>query len=427
MTKTRTIHIRGMFCEHCESRIRKALLSLPGVEEAEASFENESAVITCSGEMVSDTVLQKCIEDAGYEMVPEDINSLQSLSIIVILLAIWVIARHMGWARVFNLFPRIETSLSLGALFVTGLLTGVHCIAMCGGINLTQSVLSASAKARLFRSNLLYQAGRIISYTVIGAAAGGIGKVLALSGKGKGIIEIIAGCAIIIMAVNMLGGFKPLRRFRFTLSAKLYSGFSRRIKANSSFVIGLLNGLMPCGPLQSMQIYALSAGSALRGALSMLLFSLGTVLLMLGFGLISGRLNRKYTQVMLKVSALLIFVMGLNMVGNGFSLSGVSVSRVNSAKAVTAMQSDGLQILRTEIDYGSYPAVKIKADVPVRWTIIVPEEKLNGCNGEILIPALDVDLVLHAGENILEFTAEEPGVIPYSCWMGMIRSTIEAE
>ena len=41
MTKTRTIHIRGMFCEHCETRIRKALLSLPGVEEAEASFEKE--------------------------------------------------------------------------------------------------------------------------------------------------------------------------------------------------------------------------------------------------------------------------------------------------------------------------------------------------------------------------------------------------
>ena len=427
MTKTRTIHIRGMFCEHCETRIRKALLSLPGVEGTEASFEKESAVITCSGEMVSDSVLQKCIEDAGYEMVPEDNNSLQSLSIIVILMAIWAIARHMGWTRVFNLFPRIETSLSQGALFVTGLLTGVHCIAMCGGINLTQSVLSSSTKARLFQSNLLYQAGRVLSYTVIGAAAGGIGKVLALSGRGKGIIEIIAGCAIIIMAVNMLGGFKPLRRFHFTLSAKIYSGFSERIKANSSFVIGLLNGLMPCGPLQSMQIYALSAGSAPRGALSMLVFSLGTVPLMLGFGLVSGRLNRKYTQVMLKVSALLIFVMGLNMVGNGFSLSGVSVSRVNSARAVTGMQSDGIQILRTEIDYGSYPAVKVKAGVPVRWSIIVPEEKLNGCNGEILIPALDVDLVLHAGENILEFTAGEPGVIPYSCWMGMIRSTIEAE
>ena len=374
MTETRTINIRGMFCEHCETRIRKALLSLPGVVDAEASFEKETAVIICSGEMISDPVLQKCIEDAGYGMVSEDNDSIQTLSVIVILLAVWVIARHMGWIRVFNLFPRIEASLSLGALFVTGLLTGVHCIAMCGGINLTQSVLSSSAKARFFQSNLLYQAGRILSYTVLGAAAGGIGEVLSLSGKGKGVIEIAAGCAVMIMAVSMLGGFKPLRRFRFTFSAKLYSGFSGRIRANSSFLIGSLNGLMPCGPLQSMQIYALSAGSALMGALSMLVFSLGTVPLMLGFGLISGRLNRKYARVMLKVSALLIFVMGLNMVGNGFSLSGVSVSRADPAKAVTAMQSDGMQILRTEIDHGSYPAVKIKAGVPVRWSIIVPAE-----------------------------------------------------
>ncbi|MBP5623054.1 MAG: sulfite exporter TauE/SafE family protein, partial [Thermoguttaceae bacterium] len=59
----------------------------------------------------------------------------------------------------------------------------------------------------------------------------------------------------------------------------------------SSLVIGLLNGLMPCSPLQSMQIYALSTGSIIRGALSMLLFSLGTVPLMLGLGVFSGKLN----------------------------------------------------------------------------------------------------------------------------------------
>ena len=78
-------------------------------------------------------------------------------------------------------------------------------------------------------------------------------------------------------------------------------------------VIWLLNAFLPCGPLQSMHIYALSTGSVLRGALSMLLFSLGTVPLMLGLGLFSGRLNRKKAGIMLTVSALLIFVMGIHM------------------------------------------------------------------------------------------------------------------
>ena len=59
------------------------------------------------------------------------------------------------------------------------------------------------------------------------------------------------------------------------------------------------------------------------------------------------------------------------------------------------------------------------------WTIIVPKGKLNGCNGEILIPAYQIDLVLQEGENHVIFLPEQPGTISYSCWMGMIRSTIE--
>ena len=55
----------------------------------------------------------------------------------------------------------------------------------------------------------------------------------------------------------------------------------------------------------------------------------------------------------------------------------------------------------------------------------VPEGKLNGCNGEILIPANQIDLVLREGENHIAFLPEQPGIVSYSCWMGMIRKTIE--
>ncbi len=157
----------------------------------------------------------------------------------------------------------------------------------------------------------------------------------------------------------------------------------------------------------------------------MLVFSLGTVPLMLGFGLISSRLNRKHSRVMLTVSAMLIFVMGLNMLGNGFALSGVSLPRPQRQAMIQAMQGDGVQTLRTEIDYGSYPSVRVRAGIPVEWIMTVPEGKLNGCNGEILIPAYDLDIVLKQGENRFTFLPEAAGTVPYSCWMGMIRGTIE--
>ena len=422
---TKTIHIRGMFCVHCEETIRKALLALPGVESADVFWEKEIAVVTGDPSLWDDGLIRKTIEDAGYEVIASGESRIQIASILVILLALWVIANHLGWTQVFNLFPRIETSLSIGALFMTGLLTSVHCLAMCGGINLTQSVMASSQKQKILRSNVLYHTGRVLSYTLIGAIAGGIGSVLTLGGIFKGFVAVTAGIAMLIMALNMLGVFRSLRKLWPKFSGKTHASLFARIKSGSSFLIGLLNGLMPCGPLQAMQLYALSTGSSLQGALSMLAFSLGTIPLMFGFGLISSKLNRKYSRVMLTVSSMLIFVMGLNILGNGLALSGVFLPQRNASAVIQAMQDEGVQTLRTEIDYGSYPAVRVKAGIPVDWTIIIPEGKLNGCNGEILIPAYQIDVVLQEGENSVSFFPEQPGTISYSCWMGMIRSTIE--
>ena len=55
----------------------------------------------------------------------------------------------------------------------------------------------------------------------------------------------------------------------------------------------------------------------------------------------------------------------------------------------------------------------------------MPEGKLNGCNGELRIPAFDLDVVLHEGDNPVTFFPETAGTFPYSCWMGMIHATIE--
>lgn len=93
--------------------------------------------------------------------------------------------------------------------------------------------------------------------------------------------------------------------------------------------------------------------------------------------------------------------------------------------AVTAMLEGDRQTLRTEIDYGSYPSVRVRAGIPVDWTLVVPEGKLGGCNGELRIPAYDLNIVLAEGENHVSFLPEEAGVFPYSCWMGMIHATIE--
>jgi len=423
--RTETILVKGMYCTNCERKVQEALLSLPGVQSADASFTDETVTVVYDGTQVSSRLMKQEIEKLGYETVSDSSRYIQIVSILIILLALYVIASHLGWTRVFNIFPNIEASLDLGMLFVIGLLTSVHCIAMCGGINLTQSTMSAKGGEGVLRSNLAYNIGRVISYTVIGGIVGGIGSVISVSAALKGAVTVAVGVIMIVMALSMLGVFRPLRKLPLHLPAGLYKKLSGSAAGRSSLVIGLLNGLMPCGPLQSMQIYALSPGSILQGALSMLLFSLGTVPLMLGLGVFSGKLNRKKVGVMLTVSAVLIFVMGIQMTENGLVLSGFSPgTNARNEPAVMADYSGDTQYVKTEVDYGSYEAFTVRKGIPVEWTIVVPEGKLNGCNGEIVVPAFGLSIKLHEGENKVFFTPENAETVPYSCWMGMIKSSI---
>lgn len=424
--KTYIIPVEGMFCENCEKRITEKLFSIDGVSACTASYESSEVRVICDNS-VSRKTLVDCITALGYTEKKGSGRNVQIVSILIIILALYLILNHLGLLNVFNIFPTIENTFELPFLFVIGLLTSVHCIAMCGGINLTQSVNAAQKQEKTLKSNLLYNLGRVISYTVIGGIAGAVGSVLSFGGSFKGIVAIIAGAIMLVMALRMLGVFKTLKKLRLPIPKKLAVGYAKLMRGRSSFFIGLLNGLMPCGPLQSMQIYALSTGSFLLGALSMLLFSLGTVPLMFGFGFISGKLNSKYTRYMLTVSAVLIFVMGLSMLTNGLSLSGVSVPQTVSEQPKEAVMSGDIQTVTTEVDYGSYEPFSVKSGIPVEWTIIVPEGKLNGCNGEIIVPAYDIDVKLHEGENLVTFTPQKTGTVPYTCWMGMIKSSISVE
>ena len=89
---------------------------------------------------------------------------------------------------------------------------------------------------------------------------------------------------MVIMGINMLEVIPVLRKLQIRFPNKLANKISRRkIIEKRPFFVGLLNGLMPCGPMQSMQIIALGSGNPVSGAFAMLMFSLGTVPLMLGY------------------------------------------------------------------------------------------------------------------------------------------------
>ena len=423
--KTVELKIEGMFCANCENAIEKNLNKLDGVISTKASYSNEKAIIQFDENKVTQKDIEKTILNLGYKVISKKSNKTTIICILIILLALYVIFDALGFLDIFNIFPSVDNTMSYGMIFIVGLLTSLHCIAMCGGINLTQSVSSSQKNKNGIKSNILYNLGRIISYTLIGGIVGAIGSVISLGGTFKGLIQIIAGILMIIMGINMLGIFPAFRKINIRIPKKLSLALNKAVKGKSSFYIGLANGLMPCGPLQSMQLYALATGSFLKGAISMFLFSLGTVPLMLLFGIVTNKLNKKFTKSLLTISSIIIFFFGVNMLSNGLSLSGISLKfNLDSSSEISSKYIDDYQLVEITVDYGSYEDFTVQAKIPVKLIINVPEGKLNGCNNEIIISEYDIDIKLQTGENVVEFTPEETGTFNYSCWMGMITNYI---
>lgn len=428
------LSVSGMSCAHCELTIENTLSGMKGIINVKASYGKGEVNLTYDEDVIKLNAIKAAINRLDYKVVdtPPDtkqsMNS-QALYILIMIFGAYIILKHFGLLNFTNFFPQIQNSMGYGMLFVIGLLTSLHCVAMCGGINLAQSVNSVKGgHTSVLIPNLMYNLGRVVSYTIIGGIVGLLGSAVSLGGGFKGAVAVFAGVFMVIMGLNMLNVFPWLRRFNLKMPKFIGKRVSQeKYKKHSSFYIGLLNGLMPCGPLQSMQLYALSTGSFFAGALSMFLFSLGTVPLMYLLGTVSSKLNKRFTDKMMSVCAMLVVVLGIGMLNNGLALSGVTLPQLQTGTEVSANvaeENGKYQEITTTLDYGRYPAITVKAGVPVKWTIKAGEGMINGCNNQMIIPEYNLSVKLKEGDNVIEFTPTESGRFGFSCWMGMIRSSI---
>ncbi len=426
-----TLLIEGMHCAACELRVEEAALGVEGVNVAKASLAYSSLTVSYDANKTSRSQIERAIAEAGYaadttqsdENRPRSHNhTLRLIGILVVLLGIYMLISH---AIGFNFIPDIEPGAGFGVIFLIGVLTSLHCLAMCGGINLSQNVSQRAGSARTkLLPGLKYNAGRVLSYALIGGIVGSIGSVISFSGTAKGIVMFVAGLLMLLMGLNMLG-LRWLARLKLHMPKALVQRAGALSKGRP-FVVGLLNGLMPCGPLQAMQLYALSTGSFVLGALSMLMFALGTVPLMFLFGAISAFLSSRFTRIIGKVSAVLIVMIGFSMLGRGFGFTGIALAPAPNASipANAAVVSGDVQEITSVFSSGSYVPITVKEGIPVVWTIRISEKDINGCNNPVIIPAYGIEKKLIPGDNVIEFVPSEAGVFAYSCWMSMIRSSI---
>lgn len=458
----RQLYIDGMTCINCQKKIENCLRKRVEIKEASVSYETGVAKILYDANKITLQEIIRIINDLGYD-VKSEANSwkdivLRTAKELVVILAVFLLLQHFGILNRLAPDSLADVSMGYGMLFMIGLITSVHCIAMCGGINLSQTLqkeISKNTSRKMFQNTLMYNMGRVVSYTIIGGILGAVGG---LAGIGDGLqssfllqgsLKLFAGIITIIMGVNMLGIFQGIRGCLKNHSSKLHkiqTSFLHKKRIpfvhkkisggrKTPFIIGICNGFMPCGPLQSMQIVALASGDMFTGAFSMFCFSLGTVPLMLGFGSVVSAFGKHFTRQVLRVGAILVVVMGLSMMMQRTSLSGLDTKAVTtfSPKESKQMQADntnvaveknGVQYVSSTLESGQYPDITVKAGEPVEWTINAFEKNINGCNYKILLQDFNQEHTFESGKNVIKFTPEKEGTYTYSCWMGMIIGKI---
>jgi sulfite exporter TauE/SafE/copper chaperone CopZ len=329
---TRTFHAKGMHCRGCEAAIESAVTELEGIRTVRASYAKETVEVTWDDARASLADIFRAIEAKGYACSPIPSTASRRPSLkkwLVVFLGLAGIGALLALGAVLTQgrphIPRFDEGVSYGLLFVTGLLTGFHCIGMCGGFVIGYTAReSLREKPSYGLAHLRYGIGKTLSYTMMGGAFGLLGSIITFTPYLRGVAQIIAGAFLILFGLNNLTRFRFLRAFSIPMPAFLSRFvFAESRKTTSPFIIGLLTGLMiGCGPLQAIYVLAAGTGSPVEGAKMLFVFGVGTLPVLLSFGLMASLISSKATQRLLALSGVIVILLGLMMLNRGLMLTG---------------------------------------------------------------------------------------------------------
>ncbi len=209
------------------------------------------------------------------------------------------------------------------AAITLGFLGSFHCIGMCGPIALALPIGQAGFVKKFFLI-LSYNLGRIITYSVFGFLFGLLGQGFVIGGYQQ-LLSVVIG-SILLVSV-LLGPYLPSKykfssaTFRFFNGIKTVLGkLFMKNTHESLLIIGVLNGLLPCGLVYMGVAGAITSGNGLTGAAFMTLFGLGTVPAMLSLPLLGNFFSlslrnkiRKTTPLLVGSMSLLLILRGLNL------------------------------------------------------------------------------------------------------------------
>ena len=222
------------------------------------------------------------------------------------------------------------------AIFIIGFLGGFgHCIGMCGGIVLTYTLKIEEndppfqpSRWQTLKPHLLYNTGRVLTYTFLGQIFGLIGSTIGFVfaiRDFQGFIQIFAGIIMIFMGIELAGFISSISPDTFpgvNKFKKMITFLFNQVKRDNTIILGLVLGFLPCGLVYAAGAKAAATQSMIGGMVTMLLFGLGTFPAMVITGLSAHIISNKLRRQFYRLAAVMVIILGIMALLRGIDALG---------------------------------------------------------------------------------------------------------
>lgn len=234
----------------------------------------------------------------------------------------------------------------VATVFIASLLGSLHCAGMCGGFVSFYSAADPSRGWRRTVSHLAYNGGRLLTYVVLGAIFGALGKAVDLAGSLAGVgrvafvtaavLMIVWGVWTLLLALNVRLPTVTLPGFLLRGSRRVFEGLQDKPPVFRAGLLGLSSTFLPCGWLYAYAVMAAGTGSPFKGMLVMAVFWGGTVPVLAGIGTGVQLLTGGFRKRLPVVTALALILVGVMVLAGGVDRLGIAAEDEPCHPAETA-------------------------------------------------------------------------------------------
>ncbi len=445
--ETKLLHVRGMHCPTCPLLIEESLSGLPGLGAVQANLGRHTCEVeVLAGAFADDEALLAAINERvrphGFRMGLEPFRGLaleggwhEWLGGLALAAVVAALIFYGGSALHLPEATGLLLPLSLG--FAASLST---CLALTGSIIIAFTAnyrnLGETGKGAVLGVNMALQAGRLAAFFGLGGLLGWLGASLHLQGNTLSIFYIVIGLLLFSLALGMLGlGRSVFSLLRLPSSLTLIKALQGRKSLVLPALAGALTFFLPCGFAISMMLEVVKSGSFGGGAVTMLLFALGTLPVLLLVGMTASFSQGPGHGLLKKTVAFLVLAFAFNAFYTAAGYYGYAGNILDPVPSVadSGQKEAGLsnlprQTVEMTVTANAFKPRRISIRPGHLITWIIRGDNISNCTNRLIVPELNINQPIKNGETVVTFVApDKPGPVRFSCWMAMVTGAFVVE